>query len=338
MIDLLVAGGGPVGLATALYAHRAGLSVAVAEPRVGLLDKACGEGLMPAAVAALRDLGIEPPGLPLRGIRYTDGRRSAEARFRTGAGIGVRRLALHRALQDQVAASEIPVIPAAVHAVRQDEYCVTAAGVEARYLAAADGLHSPIRRLMGLDLPTRGSTRFGQRRHFAVSPWTDLVEVHWSRASEAYVTPVADDLVGVAILTDRRGSFEEHVRSFPWLSEQLPAEAATTTRGAGPLRQRSRARASGRVLLVGDAAGYVDALTGEGISIGLASARALVACVVADDPSAYDRSWRQATRRYRQLTQTLLWARQRRRGAEVIVSAAARMPRTFAFAVNQLAR
>ena len=58
MRDLLVAGGGPVGLATALYAARAGLDVAVVEPRDGAIDKACGEGLMPGAVAALADLGV----------------------------------------------------------------------------------------------------------------------------------------------------------------------------------------------------------------------------------------------------------------------------------------
>ncbi len=45
--DLLVAGGGPTGLATALYAARAGLDVTVWEPRAGSIEKACGEGLMP---------------------------------------------------------------------------------------------------------------------------------------------------------------------------------------------------------------------------------------------------------------------------------------------------
>ena len=79
MRDLLVAGGGPVGLATALYAHRAGLEVAVLEPRPAPIDKACGEGLMPAAVQALAGLGIQPPGRPLRGVRYLDGTHSAQA-------------------------------------------------------------------------------------------------------------------------------------------------------------------------------------------------------------------------------------------------------------------
>lgn len=47
MIDLLVAGGGPAGLATAVHAARAGLEAVVVERREGPIDKACGEGLMP---------------------------------------------------------------------------------------------------------------------------------------------------------------------------------------------------------------------------------------------------------------------------------------------------
>jgi flavin-dependent dehydrogenase len=67
--DLLIVGGGPAGLATALHAARVGLDVTVWEQRPGVVDKACGEGLMPGAVAALQDLGVRPPGEPLNGIR-----------------------------------------------------------------------------------------------------------------------------------------------------------------------------------------------------------------------------------------------------------------------------
>ena len=62
MIDVLVAGGGPAGLATALYAARAGLSVTVREPRSGDIDKACGEGLMPGAL----DSAVGPRRRPAR--------------------------------------------------------------------------------------------------------------------------------------------------------------------------------------------------------------------------------------------------------------------------------
>nr|BFE80184.1 hypothetical protein GCM10020093_027850 [Planobispora longispora] len=73
VIDVLVAGGGPAGLATAIHAAAAGMEAVVVEPRPGPVDKACGEGLMPTGAAVLRSMGVEPDGWPLRGIRYLDG-------------------------------------------------------------------------------------------------------------------------------------------------------------------------------------------------------------------------------------------------------------------------
>ena len=70
--DLLVVGGGPGGLATALHARRHGLSVIVAEPRPDPIDKACGEGLMPGGLAELTSLGVDPAGMPFRGIAYVN--------------------------------------------------------------------------------------------------------------------------------------------------------------------------------------------------------------------------------------------------------------------------
>jgi flavin-dependent dehydrogenase len=95
--DLLVVGGGPGGLATALHARTLGLSVIVAEPRATPIDKACGEGLMPGGLAELASLGIDPPGLPLRGIAYLREHRRAEALFRGSPGRGVRCTTLHSA-------------------------------------------------------------------------------------------------------------------------------------------------------------------------------------------------------------------------------------------------
>jgi flavin-dependent dehydrogenase len=337
VIDVLVVGGGPAGLATAIRCAKAGLAVAVAEPRAGPVDKACGEGLMPAAVARLAAIGVRPSGHPLRGIRYLDSAHRADALFRHGDGLGVRRTALHAALAARAARLAIPVLPVRVTEFARTGGGVTAAGVEARYLVAADGLHSAIRRACALDPRPARHPRFGLRRHYRMAPWTDLVEVYWSGGSEAYVTPVADDLIGVAVLGGARGGFESRLSAFPALRERLAgAEPASEVRGAGPLRQDVRCRAAGNVLLVGDASGYLDALTGEGIGVALAQAEVLADCVAAGRVGDYERAWRRVSRKSRILTSGLLWSRNQPLLAPRIVPAAQRLPRLFTIIVNHV--
>lgn len=380
-VDLLVAGAGPAGAATAIRAALAGLSVVVVEPRDAPIDKACGEGIAHSAVDYLTRLGVELTGRPFHGIRYLDANHQVDARFRAGPGLGVRRTTLHQALIDRLVALGVPILHTRVGPITQNTTFVTAAGITARYLAAADGLHSPIRRQLGLAHPgppdrrlglanlgppdrqlglarpglaerrlasavTRattpasgaaGAVRRGLRRHFFVSPWTDLVEVYWSRLGEAYVTPVADDLVGVAILTSARGTFDSHLDAFPALRRRVQdAEPATGVMGAGPLRQRVRGRVAGRVLLVGDAAGYVDALTGEGIAVALRTSAELVDCVLRDRPEDYEAAWRRVSWECRLLTGSLLWARNRRLLAPRIVPAAHLLPGIYSTIVNRL--
>jgi flavin-dependent dehydrogenase len=195
-----------------------------------------------------------------------------------------------------------------------------------------------VRRRLGLDAPTRAGRRFGLRCHVSVAPWSRFVEVHWSPLGEAYVTPVGDGEVGVAVLTDRPGDFEVLLATFPVLADRLGDATRSRVRGAGPLRQRSRHRVEGRVLLVGDAAGYVDALTGEGIAVGLAQARAAVDAIASGEPQRYERDWRRVTWRHDLLTHTLLAATRHRALRDRIVPAAATLPRVFDAAVNQLAR
>lgn len=339
-VDLAVIGGGPTGLGAAIMAAQAGWSVAVIEPKPGVIDKACGEGLMPSAVAALADLGVHPQGHPFTGICYRDHAvvdRWAVGDFAAGPGLGVRRLALHTALRDAAQRAGVQWIKARVKHIEQRADSVALAGIEARWVLAADGLHSPTRRLLGLDGPGRG-TRFGVRGHFNIAPWSDRVEVHWARGVEAYVTPVGPDQVGVAFLTGPPARFDDLLARFPLLVERLgDAARASTTRGAGPFPVKAKQVRAGRVLLVGDAAGYVDALTGEGVALGLATARAALDCLLADRPDRYPRAWRRAVRRSVWLTYGLLWLTRPRWVHRPLIGLLRRAPWIFNRAVNLLA-
>jgi flavin-dependent dehydrogenase len=151
------------------------------------------------------------------------------------------------------------------------------------------------------------------------------------------VTPVADDCVGIAVLSSTRGGFDRHFGAFGELRDRTHGYAHGQDRAAGPMRQRVRTRTSGRVLLVGDAAGYVDALTGEGMGLAFGAAELLVNCVVRERPEDYDRQWRRLTRRYRALTAALVHASAVPAVRSRIVPAAAALPRVFRSAVHQLA-
>jgi flavin-dependent dehydrogenase len=244
---------------------------------------------------------------------------------------------LHAGLLEAATAAGVRVVHDDIGPVSQAATSVHCSGFQARYLAAADGLHSPIRASLGLAQPSAGPRRWGIRRHHLMTPWSDCVEVYWSDDAEAYVTPVADDCVGVAILTSRKGGFDEHFGAFPALQERVHGQAHGPDRAAGPLRQRVRTRTAGRVMLVGDAAGYVDALTGEGLGIAFGAAELLVDCVAADRPQDYDLRWRRMSRRYRLLTAAVLQASALRPLRSRIVPAAALFPGVFRGVVNLLA-
>lgn len=366
--DLVIAGAGPVGLAVAIRARMRGLEAIVLERRDAPLDKACGEGIMPTGVAALESMGVrlsDEDAWPFRGIRYVENGLAAEGRFTGAPGRGVRRTVLTRALLAR--AGELGAVVRFGHAVvswsRDDggvQVRTRAGTIHGRLLVGADGLHSRIRRRAGLEdgRRARGSARlrYGIRRHFDVMPWSDLVEVHLADGAEAYVTPVGPRTVGVAMLFsppaspsspaeargDERGDSAETygalLARFPALEERLAGAAALDrARGAGPLRQRVHGRTADGVALIGDAAGYVDALTGQGIELGFAAAVALVDAVAAGHPlDRYEAEYRRLTRRYRVGTKLLLGTTRRRATRRGLVRLFRAFPRLFDRAVDAL--
>ncbi|MCA1827899.1 MAG: NAD(P)/FAD-dependent oxidoreductase [Myxococcales bacterium] len=310
---MAIAGGGPAGLAAAIRAAQKGLKTLVIERSVDPPDKACGEGLMPSGARELDALGARiSESAIFRGIRYLqeDG-SEAQAYFRDGAGIGIRRTALARALRDRAIESGAEIRHAAVQSARASkaivELATDAGPIEARLAVAADGLHSPLRKAAGLEKKARPVVpRFGIRRHFALAPWSDLVEVHWAPGAEAYVTPVGPRSVNVAFLTGRALDYGELMKTFPKLADRIgDAGAESEARGAGPLLQKVRARCADRLALIGDAAGYVDAITGQGLSLAFHGARVLIELLPRDlstdlTPAlaAYDRALRRPWLRY----------------------------------------
>jgi len=336
VIDLLVAGAGPVGLAAAIRARLAGLDVVVVDPRTAPIDKACGEGLMPDALRRLQGLGVAPEGAPFTGIRYLAPGSSAVARFADGMGRGVRRTVLQEALHARALALGVEMIAGRVDSVTQSRDHIDAGGIQARHLIAADGLHSQVRSAIGIRMLPARWHRYGIRQHFAVEPWTDVVEVYWLPDAEVYVTPVGQACVGIAVLGVPPLGLREAIARIPSLAQRLgEAQASSELRGAGPMDVRTTARRRGRALLAGDAAGYVDALTGEGLRIGFAQADAAVSCIVRSRIEDYDEQWRRITRRYRMLTSGLLLAG-RGQTRSAIVPAARAFPSAFARIVNAL--
>lgn len=338
--DVVVAGAGPVGLSTAIFCAMQGLSVVVLEKRTGPHDKACGEGLLPAGAAALREMRVDIPAwgrANFSGISYIDGDTIAEGTFRYGSGMGVRRTALIQGLEARARELGIDLR----YGARVEKWvtlpdaltlATEAGSFTCRFLVAADGLHSSLRSRTGLHVEGRRSRRFGVRRHYRIEPWSNRVEVHWADGAEAYVTPVGPDLVGVAVLWDGGGRpFDQLYRLFPSLEPKLSgAEFASSLRGAGPFEQRAATRQRGRIALVGDAAGFLDPLTGEGISLGFRSARALASTLAQGAPlRTYERAYTRLSRNHLWMTRLLLLMRRHPRLRRRVIATLAREPQIF---------
>ncbi len=343
-VDVFVVGGGPAGLATAIAARHHGLSVVVADGAVPPIDKTCGEGLMPDGVEALRTLGVTIPkgeSYPFRGIRFVSEGVQAEAQFPRGTALGIRRTHLHQILLDHAAACGVHLRwQAPVSGIHPEGALLAGELVRARWVVGADGSGSRVRGWAKLDpqgiAHAKRNQRFGFRRHYRVAPWTDFVELYWGRRCQVYVTPVNHEEVGVALISSdpklRLGTrMDDVLREFPELCARLKdAELASSERGAITVTRRLRSVYRGRTVLVGDASGGVDAITGEGLCLAFREAVLLGDCLASGDLARYQKGHRALLRRPTRMAGLMLFmakhSQLRRRTMQVFQSS----PRAFA--------
>jgi 2-polyprenyl-6-methoxyphenol hydroxylase-like FAD-dependent oxidoreductase len=333
--DVFVVGGGPAGLAAALAARRKGLRVMVADSARPPIDKACGEGLMPDGLDALRSLGVEisaSSSFPFRGIRFVDSGSAAEADFPRGVGLGIRRTTLHQAMTDRATADGVTLLwGAPVSGVVDDGVVLDGRTIRSRWIVGADGGNSRVRRWARLDVFSRESLRFGFRRHYRIAPWTDFVEIHWGPSRQIYVTPVGPEEVCVALISRESGlRLDEAIRSFPVLASRLGGAARISDeRGAVSATRRLRAICRGRVALIGDASGSVDAITGEGLCLSFRQAIALADSLETGDLAVYSAEHRRMSRRPSFMAELMLTLENRTRLRKRAIRALSSEPRVF---------
>jgi menaquinone-9 beta-reductase len=360
MTRVLISGGGIAGSALAILLGRQGIEVELFERRAFPHEKPCGEGLMPAGVSVVERMGLSEVvgGEPFYGVRYHFGDFAVEGRFpnqdgKPSVGWGQRRLKLDEALFR--AASETPGVTAHVR-VRVDGPIVEGGrvvglivgGEERRgtLVVAADGIDSPIRKAVGLDLPPRRK-RFGVCAHFRLTggceqpPWVD---VFVRNGYELYVTPLPAREILVAALVEHGAmdgtaeeAFSRWLQGEHVLAERLEgAEQITQIAGRSPLTSRAKSGVAPGLVLLGDAAGFVDPITGGGMAQALVSAELLGRYVAnrglakhGEWLAAFDRERNASLRDYRILTSAMLWLAARPRLARNAFRAMTATPRLF---------
>jgi geranylgeranyl reductase family protein len=330
--DVAVVGGGPAGTATALFLRQRGHDVVLIDEARFPRDKVCGEGLSPEAWRLLDALGaaeavraLDPR--PLRGMtviapdgtafsgEYGDGR----------TGLAVRRSAFDEALLAAARAGGVEVREGARatgvirEAGRVQGVSVLKAGEEwelrARLVVAADGRRSVVARRLGLLHEHRRFRKFAVRGHWSgMQGLSDHGEMHVCPDGYCGIAPLPAGEANVAFVleaTALRGAggdlesfYRDGLRRWPRISERLDgASLLAPPRAIGPLALVARRLSVPGAVLVGDAAGFYDPFTGEGVTLALRSAE--LAAGVADqalrrravaDLREYDRLRGDATR------------------------------------------
>lgn len=310
--DVFVLGGGPAGLAAAIAARRSGFRVMLADAEAPPIDKACGEGLMPDSLEAATRLGITIPssaGHPFRGIRFRSTQYSVAANFPNGDGLGIRRTVLQALLVEYAELAGVEFLwRTPVVGIVDGSVSMGSKRLHSRWIVGADGSQSSVRRWADLHHFDRSSQRFSYRRHYAIAPWSDYMEIHWGDHCQFYITPVnADEICLVLMTRDRYQRISDALPLFPELHRRLQnVPAVTPERGASAVTCKLRQVTRGNVCLIGDASGNVDPITGEGLCLAFNQAGALADALVAGDLSLYESSHRRIGRRPRFMADFML--------------------------------
>lgn len=368
--DVAIVGAGPAGSAAAISLARGGWRVVVVDRATFPRDKPCAEYLSPAAEPLLQNLGVlddilaTQPGRP-RGFRiFTpnggmfqgdfSGIRDAAGHPIFATGLAVPRYTLDALLVEGArrAGAEVREGWRLARFERDDAgiWMLTAASgqvIHARLLLAADGIHSTIARRLGLHLPGRlrkvalvthlrgvaGMDEYGEmhaagRRYVGLA----LLEASGDLCTAAMVVDAARD--GQCLAGRPEAFLLETLETFPGLRGRLAgARVERRTLTASGLHVRARRHSGGALLLVGDAAGYYDPFTGEGIYQALRSAQ-LAADVATDALAAGDVSAARLARYDALYRRTFRGKRQ----VEQLIQAAVQMPPLMDHAGARLAR
>ncbi|MFO0826915.1 MAG: NAD(P)/FAD-dependent oxidoreductase [Phycisphaerales bacterium] len=324
--DAIVIGAGPGGSAAAIALTRAGWSVTLADRGPHRRAKCCGHCVHPRAFAALERLGCADrirlvcAGDTRRGEAWVvdaDGaRRIADEPFAT-CGAVIDRATLDAALVDAARDAGVTVRHGAAARLAPDRTAVELDGArhEAELIVGADGLGSGVARAAGLAAGGAGR-KFGFALDVVPTPdhaWRhERIVMLVARGGYLGVVGTGDGLHLAACLQSTGRLPTRPIDAIQWFAERTPAlrdalGAAWQRRvdgvvAAGPMPWRTIARTTSRVALVGDAAGYVEPFTGEGIAWAIESGAALGEAIGAGgawDAAArlrYERAWNELAR------------------------------------------
>ncbi|MDP9409774.1 MAG: NAD(P)/FAD-dependent oxidoreductase [Actinomycetota bacterium] len=295
--EVLVVGGGPAGAATAALLARSGRDVLILEKANFPREKPCGEYYSPGVVDSLGRLGaLEAVTAEehawLTGMRVGTEKAgfllSYPEEDHNRRALGIRRNVLDRVLLDHAHACGARVLAARALGAVVDGGRVVGVRVgghgrggedvlRSRFVVAADGRRSAIARSLGLEAPVRWPRRLGLATHYAgafceLGPFG---EMHVGRGLYCGLGPVGGGLVSVGLVvtlgekpagepTER--FFERRLAGLAGAARTLRgAERVGPVRGVGPMARRVKRVAGPGYLLVGDAAGFLDPFTGEGV-------------------------------------------------------------------------